>query len=180
MKITKIYAVILAFCFLFNSLITANASFVYTDQDTGTSFTVPEDWKEKEMLTNEVDSLDVKFVPSHGNDSMIAYGSIDYWETLSDFDKSGYNRSDYNNAMFTESDIAEMYNTTTDMLSMITYNEIEYFRVDMEANVELNGVEFKIIPTVLMRFDNGWCYIFYLYRDTEASESKCFADFEKL
>ena len=82
-------------------------SFVYTDNDSGITFTVPDNWEQKE-LNGDRKHLDAKFVSTKESDCVIIFGSTDMWEAMPSSEKNGYSRKDLDNSLFTKSDIAEM------------------------------------------------------------------------
>lgn len=53
-------------------------AFIYTDVDTGLTFTVPANWKQEEM-SKERNFIDAKFVSTKEDGNVIIYGSSDMW-----------------------------------------------------------------------------------------------------
>lgn len=151
-------------------------AFIYTDVDTGLTFTVPANWKQEEM-SKERNFIDAKFVSTKEDGNVIIYGSSDMWEGIPASERVGYSRSDLNNSAFTKSDIAEMYNTTADKISLVEYNGIEYYIGEMTGSSEVYGLDLTMTMTRAVHIDNGWIYMFQ-FADTGNREY--FADFEKL
>lgn len=151
-------------------------SFIYTDVDSGVMFTVPANWEQKEFY-EEREVLDAKFVSTKEDGCTMIYGSTDMWSQLSAFDKVGYNRSDINNSAFTMSDIAEMYSTTADKISTVTYNGVEYFKGVTNYTSDTYGVDITVTMTQLVYIDNGWMYMFQF---GGTSTHKLYSDFESL
>lgn len=151
-------------------------AFVYTDVDTGLAFTVPANWKQEEM-SKKRDFIDAKFVSTKEIGNIIIYGSSDIWEEMPAYDRVGYSRANLNNSTFTKSDIAEMYNTTSDKISLVEYNGIEYYFGEITSSSEVYGLDLTMTMTQAVRIDNGWMYMFQF---AGTRNSKHFADFERL
>ncbi len=151
-------------------------AFIYTDVDTGLTFTVPANWKQEEM-SKERNFIDAKFVSTKEDGNVIIYGSSDMWEGIPASERVGYSRADLNNSAFTKSDIAEMYNTTADKISLVEYNGIEYYFGEMTGSSEVYGLDLTMTMTQVVHIDNGWMYMFQF---AGTSNREYFADFEKL
>lgn len=151
-------------------------SFKYTDSDSGVTFTVPNNWKE-EPFTKEREFIDVKFISTKEDGGTMIYGSVDIWEKMTESEKIGYTRSDINNSEFTKSDIAAMYNTTTDKISIVTYNGVQYFKAETNYTSDSYGVDITVKMTQLVYIDNGWMYSFQF---GGTSTHKLYSDFESL
>ncbi len=151
-------------------------SFIYTDIDSGMTFTVPANWKQ-EAFSKDREFIDVKFVSTKEDGATIIYGSTDMWSMMSASDKVGYTRSDLNNSAFTKSDIAEMCSTTADKISVVTYNGIQYYKGELTSSQEAYGLDFSITMTELVYIDNGWMYVFQF---GGTSTHKLYSDFESL
>ncbi len=151
-------------------------SFVYTDTDSGVTFTVPADWKQ-EALSKDREFIDVKFVSTKEDGCTMIYGSTDIWAQMPASDRAGYTRSDLNNSAFTDADIAAMYSTTADKISTDTYNGTQYFKVEANYSSDAYGVDITIGMTQLVYIDNGWMYTFQF---GGTSTHKLYSDFERL
>lgn len=151
-------------------------SFLHTDTDSGVTFTVPANWKQ-EAFTKDREFIDVKFVSTKEDGCTMIYGSTDMWSQMSASDKVGYTRSDLNNSAFTKSDIAEMYSTTADKISTVTYNGVEYFKGETNYTSDTYGVDITVTMTQLVYIDNGWMYMFQF---GGTSTHKLYSDFEGL
>ena len=151
-------------------------SFLYTDSDTGLTFAVPANWEQK-GFSKEREFLDVKFASTKANGLSISYGSVDAWEQLPSSEKAGYNRIEFNSSIFTKSDIAKEYGISEDKVDLVTYNNKEYYKVEITTSGELYGLDFSTTITQLFHIDNGWMYSFQ-FMGTD--ESEYYADFEKL
>ncbi|MBQ3094168.1 MAG: hypothetical protein IJC52_03255, partial [Clostridia bacterium] len=152
------------------------APFVYTDTESGVTFTVPANWSRK-AFTEDREYLDVKFVSSKEAGTIILYGSVDAWAEMPAVDRIGYTRSDLSNSAFTREDIAQTYGTSADKITMVTYNGIEYFRHEIANTMQILGVEVTAKTTFLIHYRNGWLYSFQL--STPGTDT-LYADFESL
>ncbi|MBQ8495109.1 MAG: zinc ribbon domain-containing protein [Clostridia bacterium] len=164
---------------LINTTLTALSSSSenqYTDVDSGVTFSVPANWKQK-AFTKDREFIDVKFVSTKENGCVIIYGSTDVWGLMSASDRAGYTRSGINNSAFTKSDIAAMYNTTVDQISSVRYNGIQYFKGETNYTSNVYGVDITVRMTQLVYFDNGWMYTF---RFGGTTTHKLYSDFENL
>lgn len=151
-------------------------SFIHTDTDSGVTFTVPANWKQ-EAFTKDREFIDVKFVSTKEDGCTMIYGSTDMWSQMSASDKVGYTRSDLNNSAFTKADIAEMYSTTADKISTVTYNGVEYFKGETNYTSDTYGVDITVTMTQLVYIDNGWMYMFQF---GGTSTHKLYSDFESV
>lgn len=153
-----------------------NNSFIYTDSENGVTFTVPSNWKQKEF-SQDREYIDVKFVSPNVPGSIMIYGSTDMWAQIPYTEKVGHTRSDLDNSIYTKADIAELYGTTADEISMVTYNGAEYFVGTFKYSSNTSAVDVTITMTQALRIDNGWMYIFQF---GGTSTDKLYSDFEKL
>ena len=149
-------------------------SFIHTDTDSGVTFTVPSNWKQEEF-SKDREFIDVKFVSTKEDGCTMIYGSTDMWEEMPASDKVGYTRSDINNSAFTKADIAAMYSTTADKISMVTYNGVQYFKG--ETNYTSSSAGVSVTMTQLLYIDNGWMYMFQF---GGTSTHKLYSDFESV
>lgn len=152
------------------------ASFVYTDTDTGVTFTVPENWKQEEFVKDR-EFIDVKFVSTKESGCTMIYGSTDAWSMMTESERAGSTRSDLNNSAFAKSDIAEMYGITADKVSTVTYNGVQYFKIEVESTSDVYGFDINVTMTQLIYMDNGWMYSFQF---GGTSSHNFYSDFESL
>ncbi len=96
---------------------------------------------------------------------------------MSASDRVGYTRSNLNNSAFTKSDIAEMYSTTADKISTVTYNGVQYFIGETNYSSDTYGIDLSVSMTQLVYIDNGWMYMFQF---GGTSSHKLYTDFEEL
>ena len=150
--------------------------FVYTDQETGTTFTVPANWKQAEF-SEEREFLDVKFASTKEPGYIILYSSSDLWSELTPAEKIGFTREDINNSMLTKELVAQMFSTTPDKVSVVYYNGKSYCKCDIEQTVETAGIKVPVAMTILVYMDNGWLYAFQF---GGTSDDARYSDFESL
>lgn len=152
------------------------SSFVYTDAESGVTYTVPDHWKQKE-LTEDREYIDVKFVSTKDAASMIFYGSTDFWKKIPSADRSHRSRSDFDNSVLTKEEVAEIYGVSSDKISLATYNGIQYYQAEIERSPDTEELNFSITTTQFMYIHNGWLYTFQF---SGTSESEYFGDFVQL
>lgn len=151
-------------------------AFVYKDSEGGVTFTVPANWKQEEFFKDR-EFIDVKFASTKEDGCVMIYGSTDMWGQMSAADRVGYKRSDINNSVFTKAGIAEMYNTTADKITTVTYNGVQYFKGEPKYTSDVYGVDLSVTMTQLVYIENGWMYTFQF---GGPSTHKLYSDFESL
>lgn len=150
--------------------------FQYTDTDTGVTFTVPANWKQKEF-NEDRELIDVKFVSTKEDGCTIIFGSVDMWEQMPAMDRVGYTRAECDNSVFNKFDIAEMCGTTADKITTVTHNGVQYFKCETMASSNVYGLDVSMTMTYLVCVDNGWLYMFQF---SGPRTHKLYSDFEKL
>ena len=150
--------------------------FVYTDQESGLTFTVPANWK-KEAFNGDREVLDVKFASTKETGYIMLYSSGDLWSELTYAEKIGYTREDVNNSLLSKEDVAQMYAVTPDKVSTVYYSGEEYYKCEAKKTVEVSGVEITVVMTILTHIDNGWMYAFSF---SGTSDKALYSDFESL
>ncbi len=151
-------------------------AFEYIDVDTNTKFTVPANWHEKD-LSKDREYIDVKFASGKEEGLSIMYGSTDLWSQMSESEKFGASRSDFDSSLFTVDDMKEYFGVDANNISKVTYNGIDYFIAEQKSKQEMYGMEFIVDMTRVVRFHNGWLYEFQF---GGTKDSPYFTDFEKL
>ena len=91
------------------------------------------------------------------------------WEQTPASDRVGYNRSDFDNSAFSTSDMAMVMGTTADMVSVVTYNGIKYYKGETRS--------LFLSMTTLVYIDNGWMYMFQF---SKSNAHELYDDFESL
>lgn len=151
-------------------------AFTYKDSEGGVTFTVPANWKQ-EAFTKDREFIDAKFASTKEAGCAMIYGSTDMWGQMTAAERVGYTRADLNNSAFTKADIAEMYSTTADKITTVTYNGVQYFKAETKYTTDTYGAELSIPMVILLRIDNGWMYTFQF---GARSSHKLYSDFENL
>lgn len=150
--------------------------FVYTDQESGLTFTVPANWKE-EAFNGDREVLDVKFASTKEASYIMMYSSSDLWSELTLAEKIGHTREDVNNKLFSRENVAQIYLITPDKVSTVYYSGREYYKCEVIKTVEVMGAEITVVMTILTHFDNGWMYAFSF---GGTSDDVLYSDFETL
>lgn len=151
----------------------------YIDAVSGVKFTVPENWVEQE-ISKEAEFVNAKY--GYTLDvAVFSFSSIDMWEQMSAAEKIGFDRSDINNSMFSMELIEEMFTATHGItpkeIYQVTYNGKEYYEGVVTKNIESDGVTTEAEFTILLRFDNGWGYMFDFGQKKDANLHN---DFEQI
>lgn len=160
----------------------ATASFTYTDENSGVTFTVPANWVEAPM-NQERYYLDAKFTSNLEEGLSIfftcedVYASEELWSDLSEAERNALTRSDIDNSIFTKSDIAELFGCEADEVSMVFYRGKEYFRVETVSSATTYGIDISVPMTNLVRCENGYIYLFQF---NGHEDHPYFGDFEAL
>ena len=150
-------------------------AFLYTDADSGVTFTVPADWQ-TEPLSKDREYIDVKFASTQEDGLVIMYGSSDLWSQLSSTERLGLRRSDIDNSILTKADVAEMLGTAS-AVEIKTYNGKDYYFAEVTSNTDAYGLSMSISMTNLIRIENGWMYWFQFGGKSDHAR---FDDFEQL
>lgn len=131
---------------------------VYADADTGASFVISSAWTEL-PLSKEREFIDTKFVVSDA--AYATYGSVDMWSTLTEEDKKGKTRDDFDSMDDFQGDFSEIvgYSGPDGTAQTIMLNGVEYFAMSLPLSAK--GVEWRTV--VLMRLENGYVYQFQYF-----------------
>lgn len=151
---------------------------VYTDSETGLSFSIPANWSQK-ALFNDGYFMDVKFVSDFDPGLTILYGSVDGWKNLSaaEMDELGiYSREEMDNTAFRDG-MAEAMGFAMDEIEVVSYAGNEYYKVEIVTHTEINGKEISVSMTDLIRVENGYIYLFQF---SESGDNVHYSDFEEL
>lgn len=151
-------------------------AFVYLDDETGSKFTVPENWRQ-ESLSQTREALDVKFTSIYDPEAIIFYGSADIWAAMPSSDREGFSRSDINNSILSLEGFAEITGVDPSQVSSVTYGGKEYRTCVTATVASVYGVDVDIVMTYLMRIENGYMYIFQFSGDRT---NAYYNDFESL
>lgn len=153
-----------------------NPAFLYTDNDTGITFTVPEGWN-KIALTEQRNYVDAKFESTSDPGLVILYGSIDFWSEMPANERREYSRSVFSSEYFTKQDIAGMFDTSQCFVNDVIYGGVHYFKINTTEVENVMGLNVSVPMTQLFRAENGWGYIFQFGGD---EDSQYYSEFVSL
>lgn len=140
-------------------------AFVHTDPDTGTTFTVPANWS-VQPFSKERDILDIQFSCAEDPALMISYASYDLWSELSFFEKLFMSRSKAEELLSSTEYIAEMMEVPESSISKKVFNGKEYYFVETTYATEMYGMNFSSKVNLAVHIEDGWCYMFYFYGES--------------
>lgn len=149
----------------FSISVNAENSTAYTDSTTGVSFTVPQGWCES-PLSEERQYIKVKYLTESKDGASIQFGYGDLWGEMSESDRVGYSRSDFNHSAmmesFTKEEILQMmgYDSLGAEIDSTYYNGNEYLKITINTEMSLFDVSTNVTMITLLRFDNGYGYQF--------------------
>lgn len=164
-----------------NAPMESRPSFLFTDKETGTTFTVPENWKET-SFSKPHEGLDNMFSSTVDPVVSIMYGSTDIYPQSVEEDPS-LKREDLDISKMTESEIEDFasnlssYNPKTDSFKKVYYNGTEYLEINRAEKKNSYGMEIVVHTVVLATMRNGYSYVFAF---GEADDSPYYSDFIKL
>jgi hypothetical protein len=151
------------------------ASSVFSDNPTGTTFTIPAGFTQKPSEESD-GGISVMLEPDDGSIQTISYISKDVWGTMPAENKAGYTKADVDNSVMTVADFAEMFNISETQVSVVTYNGASYFKCVMSTK-EVVDTEIDVQVMQLYRFSNGYMFLFQF---TGTTGSEHYSDFEAL
>lgn len=132
-------------------------SFMYTDTETGTTFTVPANWVQGE-LSMPRDTIDVKFESTDG-ESFVFYGSIDAWSQMTASERAGTTRSSYDLSVLSNDDLKEfasLLGSPNGAFKRETIGGVEYCQFETSYS---QGV-ISAPVTAYLTINNGYIYLF--------------------
>ncbi len=166
----------------FSVLVIAENTNTYKDSVTGVSFTIPQGWNET-PLNEEREYIKVKYLPENKDGASIQFGYADIWGQMSDSDKFGYSRSDFNHSAIMDSitneEILQMigYDSLVAEIDTVYYNGTEYLEITIDTEMSVFDVSSDVTIITLLRFDNGYWFQF-VYGDMK--EKSHYQEFESL
>ena len=183
MKKTVVFGFVFAFALMFSFPVLATngnnrkqaPAFVYTDTETGLKFTVPDGWKQTEILEGQ-EYVRAKFITYPEDGSFIVYGCADLWDALPEESKAGLHRIDIDSNTISLSDMAGFLGINGNDLTSVTYNNKQYFKI--HTNIYI--AEQPILFTQYFSLDNGIFYFFQTDLLTEVDEAEKSNDFVAL
>ena len=149
----------------------------YTDSDNGTTFQIPEGWKESEM-SNTKEFLQVKYV-SDNSGATILYGSADGWLGMSDAERAvckarGQTADNYELEL-TMADVMDIYGIAEDDIQTVTYGDQTYYRTNTQIGVDVYNLPQSMQMTQLITTKGRWLYMFqYMAHQGKPDEMAAF------
>lgn len=154
-RLSCILLVLLMLCSLALPAAAAGTS-TYTDKSSGTKLTYPSDW---DLILQTNDLSKAKFVAS-GSSVPMLYGCTDLWNNLTAARKKTLPRKDLNNDYFSKADIAELLSCDTGDVKLVSINDQDFFRAEVEKSGTSSGLKYTMTITQWVHVENGWFYLF--------------------
>lgn len=131
---------------------------VYTDTEAGASFVIPGTWTEL-PLSKERKLIDTKFQAPDA--ATVMYGSVDLWSLLTEEDKRGKTKEDFDSMDDLKGDFSEIlgYSGSDGTAQSVVLNGVEYFVLTIP--VTANGSEMRSVQVV--RVEKGRWYQFQYF-----------------
>jgi len=151
-------------------------AFVYKDEETGATFTVPDDWRTGE-LSKPREYIKDKFVSLEEEGLTICYGSTDIWMELTPEEKLGYTREDLHMGGEFDQYFIEGLGYSGISTTEVTYNGVPYYHFESTESRDVYGMNVTITMTGLIHFHDG---VAYMFQFSGTSDHAYYKDFEKL
>lgn len=151
-------------------------AFLYTDEITGTAFTVPANWAE-DAFYEDRNYWDEKFAFSEDPGLIILFGTIDLYEEMSWWQKILLGSYISDDMELSTEEIATMYDVPVSAIMKRVYGSEDYYLVEIPATTDFFGVSATITQTQATHFENGLMYNFAF---NSTAENPHFSDFEQL
>lgn len=135
-------------------------AFLYTDEKTGTTFTVPAGWTEL-GVTEENGLQYIQFSFSRNPTQILQYCSIDMYEDMGFFDRLSRNNQKYEDA-FLEGFLGGTRTPKPDIKKM-QYNGVTYSVVEVPVTSDLLGVPITVTVSQAVYTKDGWIYAFQFF-----------------
>lgn len=181
-------------------------AFLYEDEERGVTFTVPANWTaepvpDEMMGVQEADEygvtltlpdtmedileeyqtedrvLKARFRSNFSTAQEITYGWIDAWSMLSKAEKSKRSRAEFDNSVFRDVSVAELYGLAEDDVTLVSYGGKEYYRSTIPCSISFDGQDFSMECIQLLRVENGYEYLFQIIGN---NNDAYYEDFEML
>ncbi|MBR2483760.1 MAG: hypothetical protein IKB53_03345 [Oscillospiraceae bacterium] len=162
------------------SLIQITDPFLYTDPESGLSFTVPECWINAPQFGDpEHDNAAFQSIREDG--LFISFSSEDLFSE-SNWDGSQLARimtprASLDHSSLTEYDIASSLGCSEEEISTFPYRGKEYYVAETTMPLTIDSLTFTIPTTYLIRCENGYLYMFQF---TATRDNPHFTDLEQL
>ena len=152
-RINFILCLVLGLVLMFS--LSAFGASIYRDTISGTSFTVPDGWTEQ-PLSQDRDFIQVKFTPDDGGLATILFGSADIWEQLTEAEKNGLSRDEYNIALFTKDDMAYTLDVNVSDIKNVELGSTNFYRVDLTSEGTSSGITINYTQSIYTTIQNGY------------------------
>jgi hypothetical protein len=199
-----LFGIIVALVTLFGSM-SATATNLYTDAETGASFSVPSDWTE-EPASPDLAYTKANFYPPDNEENSyvtVSYASSDDWSQMPEAERQGVTRQDYNNdfvsqefleylegqfgnGVFAGTPGISVSHEGASGLSIPGENvqieetvigKTDFFEVSSTGTMLIDGQEGGFRYVYLIHFESGYNYAFEYF---EMGESKHYPEFEAI
>lgn len=127
----------------------------YRDAISGTSFTVPDGWTEQ-PLSQDREFIQVKFTPDDGGLATILFGSADIWGQLTEAEKNGLSRDEYNISLFTKDDMAYTLDVNVSDIKSVALGSANFYRVDLTSEDTSSGITINYTQSIYTTIQNGY------------------------
>lgn len=157
-------------------------AFLYTDAESGVSFTVPANWTQ-EPMNKPRKYLDAKFVSNSGDGYILythenLYGSEEAQSLREQAEEYGLSREDIVDILaLSKADAVEMFGVEESEVTIATYGGKEYFSALTTTSETAYGLDVLVRMTNLVRYENGHLYMFSFGGDAAGPR---FKEFEAL
>lgn len=168
----KITALVLVVFLLFSLAVPGFAAenFLYTDETSGCSITVPNGWK----LEYEDDGI--LFVPRSGETVPMRYSCTDVWKSLSISQQKKLSRLEYNNDQVAKADIADLLDVRSKDVKVVNLAGTEYFQVTATTTKGFFIFKTKSTAISLIHVENGYLHLFQFEEEEDHDLYLAFED----
>ncbi len=133
----------------------AHGASTYRDTISGTSFTVPDGWTEQ-PLSQDREFIQVKFTPDDEGLATILFGSADIWGQLTEAEKNGLSREEYNISLFTKDDMAYTLDINVSDIKNVELGSINFYKVDLISEDTSSGITINYTQSIYTTIQNGY------------------------
>ncbi|MBE6952194.1 MAG: zinc ribbon domain-containing protein [Ruminococcaceae bacterium] len=151
-------------------------AFVYTDEVSGVSFTVPENYKQKELEQN---NGSIQFYRIDAPHVILQYMMTDLWADIPASERGDASREDIDkmHQFLTQSELEEFFDCPIWDFHTVRYNNNDYHVFSMAVTHVVGDTSIAVDITTAAAFKNGCSYVFQ-FPGTEGDEH--YADFVSL
>ena len=132
-------------------------AFIYTDSQTGLTFTVPEGWAQRELI-QERENVKAAFESKYESGYGIIYSCTDAWSKMNVFYRLLYSRKDLDKHLFTKENISEILDVDEASITKVSFGLNNFYRTYIKESSPdvLDGL--TIDETYICTFNNGYMY----------------------